>query len=153
MLISFAIVALAMAPIDCPPVGTAARDRLKAAGEICKDDPKSTAPAKAKKFVERPLTAAEKAAIIKKADTVLFDGPAARWQWGPKKSDFVYCGMVNGKNRMGAYIGWQPFYYTPSGSFEIVTGPEDGAKIVYDALCSDAGYIEKPEWLKDKAGG
>lgn len=137
-------------PVECPPKGTAARDRMKLAGELCNDEPlpKPAAPLKASPpFKERPLTAAEKAAIIKAADLVLFDGVSARWQWGPRKSDFAYCGQVNAKNRFGAYAGWAPFYFT-EGKFRIVGDDDKGARIVYDAICSGAGYIETPDWLK-----
>lgn len=41
---------------------------------------------------------------------IMFDGPAARWQFAYKRAPFV-CGFVNGKNRYGAFTGWQPFYF------------------------------------------
>ncbi|WP_411340308.1 hypothetical protein V6U71_21470 [Sphingopyxis sp. J-6] len=98
-------------------------------------------------YEPRPISAADKAKIVAEADKLLFDGPAARWQWGLRKSDFIYCGFVNGKNRMGAYVGWTPFYYTDRGLRIISPGD---STITYEGLCSSAGYIEKPEWLEDK---
>lgn len=137
---------LAAEPVDCPPVGSVMRDRMKIAGEICRDDPPPPKPAAP--FKARPITASEKAEIMREADKLLFDGPSARWQWGERKSAHLYCGMVNAKNRLGAYVGWRPFYFF-QGKFKIV--PEGEEDVVYEGICSNAGYIEPPDWLKPKA--
>lgn len=95
----------------------------------------------------RPIAAAEQAAIKNAADDLLFDGPSARWKWPPKRSAFVYCGEVNAKNRMGAYIGWHPFYFViDEDKLRILHDGDD--RIVYEALCASAGYIPKPAWLE-----
>ena len=82
------------------------------------------------------------------ADLVLFDGASARWQWGPRKDADAYRGSVNAKNRFGAYVGWRPFYFF-QGQFGVV-GEGDSGRIVYEAVCSSSGYIDTPQWLKDK---
>ena len=134
MLFSMMLAMAVAEPIDCPPAGASA-------GEICADEPKAP-PKGPKPFVARPLSAAEKAEIMREADKVLFDGPSARWQWGPRLDDYVFCGQVNARNRLGAYVGWRPFYYTSRGSLRIIA--DGDSTIAYKALCSNAGYIPKP---------
>jgi len=98
-------------------------------------------------FKPRPITAAEQAAIKAKADLLMFDGPSSRWQWPLKRDADVYCGFVNGKNRMGAYVGWTPFYI--SGGELAIIGEGD-RRFGYELQCGMTGYIPKPEWLSDK---
>ena len=44
-------------------------------------------------------------------DQQLFDGFTARWQFDNVRADFLVCGKVNAKNRLGSYAGWAPFYF------------------------------------------
>ena len=96
-------------------------------------------------FAPKPVSEADKAEIKRAADKIMFDGPSARWDWPKRLHPDVYCGSVNGKNRLGAYVGWQPFLWTQN-ELRII-GPGD-SRVVYEALCSSAGYIEKPTWMK-----
>lgn len=62
----------------------------------------------------------------------LKDPAAAQFKWGPitqAGSDGIahYCGMVNGKNSFGGYIGYQPF----SASVRIVNGKATGGAIIF----------------------
>ena len=58
---------------------------------------------------ERALTAAEKAAISVIVADQLIDPDSAKIRWAKVKDDTYYCGMINGKNRMGGYAGFTPF--------------------------------------------
>lgn len=111
-----------------------------------------TASATAAGDYPRPLTQAERAVIMKKADEVLFDGPSARWQWPDKLNDKdSYCGFINAKNRMGGYTGWRPFYYGLGrfGILEDDEGKPSSNRIMYELICGVGGYNPKPDWLPD----
>lgn len=61
----------------------------------------------------RELTGAEKSLVSKSLARNLKDPQAAQFRWLPFTPDASgatpYCGMVNGKNSYGAYIGFVPF--------------------------------------------
>lgn len=60
----------------------------------------------------RELDAVEKKLIMDEVTKDFKDGPAARFRWMPVtelRDSQVYCGMVNGKNSYGAFIGFVPF--------------------------------------------
>lgn len=68
----------------------------------------------------RELTVAEKAMVAKTVSAAFFDPNAAQFRWTPltdglnlgNKADGgtqFYCAMVNGKNRLGGYVGFEPF--------------------------------------------
>lgn len=97
-------------------------------------------------YTPRPVSEADKAAIRKQADKVLFDGPTARWQWPDRLDAKVYCGQVNSKNRFGAYVGWTPFYFY-EGELRII-GPDD-SRVTYELFCGVKGYIPKADWIPD----
>ena len=68
-----------------------------------------------KKTVERELTKQEKSIIVKAVAEELKDPDSAKFKWVKANilwgSDLsVYCGLLNGKNSYGAYIGYRPFY-------------------------------------------
>lgn len=96
-------------------------------------------------YTPRPVSPADKAKIMRKADELMFDGPATRWEWPMRRDAEVYCGKLNGKNQLGAYTGWRPFYYVRE-SFVIVTKDEDPT---YEVLCGKTGYIPLADWLHD----
>lgn len=84
----------------------------------------------------------------------LFDAPAARWEFqapaqnviafglyarphlddgyikaaGGRAAGWFLCGKINGKNRMGGYTGFQPFYvyFSPTTRDTVIDGAIDG---------------------------
>lgn len=81
-------------------------------------------------------------------DTVLLDGPSARWKWPAAKNGKLYCGWVNAKNTMGAYTGWTPFYVIVEGSQVAAGGLIDNQRTVAQLMrekCQESGYdVETP---------
>lgn len=108
--------------------------------------------------LERPLKAAEKAAITHEIGAKLLDPASAQFRMGPiRPASEYYCGLVNAKNRMGGYNGFEPFLvrYNPDRTIKIVllpgesSGPFGGADnaALRDALrqsirekCAENGY-------------
>lgn len=91
---------------SCPAEpGTPQFERYVSAG-ICERPPVKPKPDKI-----GPITEDEKAAVRNYFDAILFDGLSARWKYTRGKGD-VICGTVNAKNRMGAYTGWVPYYFS-----------------------------------------
>jgi hypothetical protein len=107
---------------------------------------------------QRPLTSAEKAAVTHAIEVKLVDPASAQFKMGPiRPVSEYYCGLVNAKNRMGGYNGFEPFLvrYNPDRTIKIVllagdsAGPFGGgdAAMLRDALrqsirqkCADNGY-------------
>lgn len=59
---------------------------------------------------ERPLKPAEAAAIKHTIEAQLVDPASAQFRMGPlRPASEYYCGLVNAKNRMGGYNGFEPF--------------------------------------------
>jgi len=59
---------------------------------------------------ERPLKASEAAAIKHSIEAQLIDPSSAQFRMGPiRPASEFYCGLVNAKNRMGGYNGFEPF--------------------------------------------
>lgn len=73
---------------------------------------------------EVPVTPAEQQRVKRYFDKIFYDGPAARWQFAYKNGDVV-CGFVNGKNKVGGYIGWQPFLFNTKQDYGDAYGPGD----------------------------
>lgn len=80
----------------------------------------------------RNLDATEKRLIADAVTKDFKDPPAAQFRWLPvtgfDKQDFqsqTYCGMVNGKNSYGGYIGFVPFavFLVAKNGKVIVVGP------------------------------
>lgn len=98
-----------------------------------------------------PLTAADKAVVVKSVKDQLLDGEAARWRWPLHQPKFgLYCAWVNSKNRLGAYTGWAPYMVTggksASGKFLVLSVDVansdlsgDDSEIVV-TMCSRHGY-------------
>ena len=59
-------------------------------------------------------------------DMQLFDGQSARWRFeGQVPETELVCGYVNAKNRLGAYTGFQPFYFNPKDGTGRIFGPDE----------------------------
>ncbi len=74
----------------------------------------TSAEAQPKPAADPGLTAAA-AKARQTLDRKLLDYPAARFRdvsgrKTPAGNGYVFCGFVNSKNRMGAYVGWEGFY-------------------------------------------
>lgn len=65
-------------------------------------------------------------------DARLFDYPSARFR-ETRGNGFILCGMVNAKNRMGAYTGWQ--------QFAVYSGSDDDGPGLYIEDSTDGGEI------------
>lgn len=102
----------------------------------------------------RNLDATEKQLIADAVTKDFKDPPAAQFRWLPvtglDKQDVqsqTYCGMVNGKNSYGAYIGFVPFavFLVAKNGKVIVVGPlgvgsPDNARVsVILKTCLDQG--------------
>ena len=98
----------------------------------------------------REMTAAEKADIAAAVKAKLKDPEAARFVWPQLANDSIYCGIVNGKNSYGGYVGDAPFIVGlglgPKGrlrpvSLDIGT-PRDETRTTAEILsaCEEAGY-------------
>ncbi|MES2326576.1 MAG: hypothetical protein V4499_04500 [Pseudomonadota bacterium] len=76
---------------------------------------------------ERPLRSAEVAAIKHSVEAQLVDPSSAQFHMGPiRPASEFYCGLVNAKNRMGGYNGFEPFMvrFNPDRTIKIAVMPE-----------------------------
>ena len=104
---------MAQASPDCPTEETlAGRYRILSGETPC-------AEAEKRSLTGRPISAAEKRRIIAYFDGLLLDGPSARWKWGKVVNETTACFSINAKNRMGAYTGWELYF------FDLKTGRGD----------------------------
>ena len=137
--------------IDCPPRGSPQRDRLKFAGEICKDEEAELKATRAKvaaaerAFKRRPLPPAAQAQVRRYFNLQMIDGESARYLWPEQRDPFVYCGFVNAKNQFGGYVGWRLFW----AQFPVENGDDlhistAGSSAVMDEVgrkaCEKEGY-------------
>jgi hypothetical protein len=75
---------------------------------------------------ERALRAAEETAIKHAIEAQLVDPASAQFRMGPiRTASEYYCGLVNAKNRMGGYNGFEPFMvrFNPDRTIKIVLLP------------------------------
>jgi hypothetical protein len=75
---------------------------------------------------ERPLKTAEAAAIKHAIETQLVDPASAQFRMGPiRPASEYYCGLINAKNRMGGYNGFEPFMvrFNPDRTIKIALLP------------------------------
>lgn len=69
-----------------------------------------------KKFVEKELTKQEKIFISNAVTKGFKDPDSAKFKWVKTNNIWgvidksYYCGLVNGKNSYGAYVGFKPFF-------------------------------------------
>jgi hypothetical protein len=78
-------------------------------------------------------------------DLRLFDGGRARFKWLPSPAGYV-CGLVNSKNRMGAYVGYSPFIATlwgPRIESLLVAPEDDRAAVEFVRVCDNDGKSTK----------
>ncbi len=67
-------------------------------------------------FHYRPLSPAERESLRRSVSMTLKDPDAAQFKWipviadGPSGKPIGYCGLVNGKNSYGGYVGYTRFY-------------------------------------------
>lgn len=58
----------------------------------------------------------------------------------PEETSLIYCGELNAKNSMGAYVGWSQFYATSLGkNVYIAKKPND---FYFRLYCKDAPNLE-----------
>jgi hypothetical protein len=87
-------------------------------------------------------------------DKTLFDYPSARFRdvtvtLAPKGGNPYVCGLVNAKNRMGAYIGWKRFLWTGE-SLYVASDGDMGAPIMIEAICDGgAGAKDGKDYSAD----
>lgn len=105
----------------------------------------------------RPLTASERGVIARAVAAALKDPDAAKFQWGPiilARDSAAYCGLVNGKNAYGGYVGFRPFMvrvtFSPARAvvdaklIAVSTGPNDTGSDPYAGACANFGYTGFP---------
>lgn len=76
---------------------------------------------------ERPLTANERAQITHAIEAKLLDPASAQFRLGPiRPGSEYYCGLVNAKNRMGGYNGFEAFMvrFNPDRTIKIALLPD-----------------------------
>jgi hypothetical protein len=110
--------------------------------------------------LSRELTPEEKAAVEITVREEMMDPDAAKFTFAefPVESSHVYCGLVNGKNAYGAYVGKKLFavflikndkgeYKALSLNTNKSTG-EPSSQDVISATCAGAGYdVKVPSYL------
>ncbi|WGM40989.1 hypothetical protein [Caulobacter sp. NIBR1757] len=75
---------------------------------------------------------------------MMFDPGAAKIEFVAETADAV-CGTVNGKNRMGAYVGASPFVFRKSiGYVEVYGGDVEGSDLRMLSLTD----TDDPDWDK-----
>ena len=86
-----------------------------------------------------PVQSAIKEAVGKE----LADPFSAQYDWQPVKSEMLYCGWVNAKNKLGAYTGYQPFmvlYSVGNKSGKVSIYSTDLEPHVVTPMCLKEGY-------------
>lgn len=90
-------------------------------------------------------------AVMALAEGDLFDAESARWRWPDYvEGRKVYCGYLNAKNRMGAYVGFKPFMVYLSretgqlkvSDLRIPTGSEERQSLLTE--CAERGALIQP---------
>jgi hypothetical protein len=88
----------------------------------------------------------EKAVISRIVTTSFFDPASAQFNWSMLRRENKYCGYVNGKNRMGGYVGFRLFTVVPNLSggriisvegLWISSGINDPLESSQSAACQD----------------
>ena len=76
---------------------------------------------------ERPLSASERAQITLAIEAKLVDPASAQFRMGSlRPASEYYCGLVNARNRMGGYNGFEPFMvrFNPDRTTKIAVLPD-----------------------------
>jgi hypothetical protein len=103
----------------------------------------------------RELTPVEKVSLTSALALTLKDPGSAQFKWVPvimleREGIFDYCGLVNGRNSYGGYVGFQKFYAQISkndrGQFTKglirTVASDDVGTIATDGLCEKHGYAD-----------
>lgn len=91
------------------------------------------------RFQPRLLPPAIRTQIQRKLSIRALDGPALRFIWPTQQHPFVYCGFINGKNRMGAWTGYLTFIAGINDD-----GTLDEVLIDEPTRCEEYGYNSDP---------
>lgn len=93
-----------------------------------------------------PFTGDGKRQVVAALSDRLVDGESARWRWlQPRRQDsglMIYCGWVNGKNRLGGYTGFQTFWAVgvwADGKFDVALSEFNNAAVARQ-MCEKAGF-------------
>lgn len=116
---------LAAGGVECFPPETVTGRRQIRLGQ-CRDPNEPPAPP------DRQPTTAEQQKAKAAFDLIAYDGPSARWRFDLVRQGKLVCGHVNGKNRMGGYVGWTPFIFDLANSSFTTYADQQW---LYDALC------------------
>lgn len=78
--------------------------------------------------------------VADRFDQSMVDYPSARFRsvsLGYRDSKKVMCGYFNAKNRMGAYVGWAPFFAVSDGEGSILRwyGADEALPFTYKYHC------------------
>ena len=92
-------------------------------------------------------------------DNGLVDYPSARFRMvqglvylpGNKPTDFILCGQINSKNRMGAYTGWTLFAAEYTSSGEVIAHMANDDTAVPEELCRGQGRAAEQREAKNRA--
>ncbi len=103
----------------------------------------------------RELGQSEKAIIAHAVSMTLKDPDAAKFLWVPiigASGSAAYCGVVNGKNSYGGYIGYHPFLVrvtpdalqpvTAASLIVLSSGPDEYGMDPTAGSCSHFGYVD-----------
>ena len=87
-----------------------------------------------------PVTSAHISDARRALDERLFDYPTARFR-DVRGNGFVLCGLVNAKNRMGAYAGWKRFAWISGSDDPRLLSDEEAERddVLLDAFCGEDG--------------
>lgn len=90
-----------------------------------------------------PPSEADFAAARQALNERMIDYPSARFR-DVRANEGAVCGFVNGKNRLGAYAGWQRFVFVLLGSDPTLHIDDDAQvdsadDIMLDAFCGEDG--------------
>ncbi|SDR10706.1 hypothetical protein [Pseudoxanthomonas sp. CF125] len=61
----------------------------------------------------------------------------------PEEVSLIYCGELNAKNSVGAYVGWSRFYATSLGKSVYIS--EKSKDFYFDLYCGDAPNLNEKQ--------
>lgn len=97
------------------------------------------------------LSAASRASLLDVMDRELVDGPSSRYRDVKGIAGGRICGLVNSKNRLGAYVGYQRFIYNEPERRLIIDGNSPPGDIYFlDVACPELATDEIKKLLRPK---
>lgn len=97
------------------------------------------------------LAPASRASLLDVMDRELVDGPSSRYRDVKGIAGGRICGLVNSKNRLGAYAGYQRFIYNDPERRLIMEGKSPPGDIYFlDVACPDLTTDEIKKLLRPK---